>query len=52
MLQHNLEEKLLLMVEVSKVCGGGGGGRADMATAGGRDLGKVSEALKTLEGLI
>ena len=41
-----------IIKEVSKVCGGGGGGRADMATAGGRDLGKVSEALKTLEGLI
>jgi alanyl-tRNA synthetase len=34
------------------VCGGSGGGRPDMATAGGKDVGKVDEALdKFAEGL-
>ncbi len=31
--------------EVAKVCGGGGGGRADMAQAGGKEPGKVGEAI-------
>lgn len=30
---------------VAKVCGGGGGGRPDMAQAGGKDLAKLDEAL-------
>lgn len=32
---------------VAKVCGGGGGGRPDMAQAGGKDASKLDEALKT-----
>lgn len=32
--------------EMSKVVGGGGGGRADLAQGGGPDVGKISEALK------
>jgi len=31
--------------EVAKVAGGGGGGRPDMAQAGGKDPGKITEAL-------
>jgi alanyl-tRNA synthetase len=32
--------------EIAKVVGGGGGGRADMGEAGGRDFSKLDEALK------
>ncbi len=32
--------------EVAKICGGKGGGRPDIAMAGGRDLSKVDEAVK------
>ena len=32
--------------EASKVAGGGGGGRPDMAQAGGKDVAKIDEALK------
>lgn len=32
--------------EVAKVAGGGGGGRPDMAQAGGKDASKIQEALK------
>ncbi|MBO6158336.1 MAG: alanine--tRNA ligase [Firmicutes bacterium] len=32
--------------EAAKICGGGGGGRPNMAQAGGRDVSKVSEALE------
>lgn len=32
--------------EVCKIIGGGGGGRDDFATAGGRDVSKIDEALK------
>lgn len=32
---------------VAKVCGGGGGGRPDMAQAGGKDLAKLDEALSS-----
>jgi len=34
-----------LLREVAKIAGGGGGGRADFATAGGKDAGKVGEAM-------
>jgi alanyl-tRNA synthetase len=34
-----------LLREVAKIAGGGGGGRPDMAQAGGKDAGKVQEAL-------
>lgn len=33
-----------LVAEVAKVTGGGGGGRPHLATAGGRDIGKLDEA--------
>ncbi|HCF38844.1 MAG TPA: alanine--tRNA ligase, partial [Thermosipho africanus] len=38
--------------ELSKVLGGGGGGRPDFAQAGGKDFGKVQEAIKKLEEIL
>ncbi len=42
--------------EVARVAGGGGGGRPDMAQAGGKDVSKIDEALKSavsvIEGMI
>ncbi|HID50815.1 MAG TPA: alanine--tRNA ligase, partial [Anaerolineae bacterium] len=38
--------------EVAKMVGGGGGGRPDMAQAGGKDAGKLPEALATVPGLV
>jgi alanyl-tRNA synthetase len=32
---------------IAKICGGGGGGRPNLAQAGGRDASKLSEALET-----
>ncbi|MFY7751456.1 MAG: DHHA1 domain-containing protein, partial [Exiguobacterium acetylicum] len=34
-----------LIKEVATRCGGGGGGRPDMAQAGGKDASKLEEAL-------
>jgi alanyl-tRNA synthetase len=41
-----------LVREVAKITGGGGGGRADFAQAGGRDPGKLVEALAAVPSLI
>jgi alanyl-tRNA synthetase len=45
-----------LLREVAKIAGGGGGGRPDFATAGGKDAGKVAEAMeaaaKVLAGMV
>ncbi|MBI1756095.1 MAG: alanine--tRNA ligase [Fimbriimonas ginsengisoli] len=41
-----------LVGEVAKICGGGGGGRPDFATAGGRLPEKVDEALKAAAGVV
>ena len=38
-----------LIKEVASICGGGGGGRPDMAQAGGKDPGKLNEALAFVE---
>ena len=38
--------------EVAKVTGGNGGGRPDMAQAGGKDLSKVDEALAIVIELV
>ncbi|WDV44126.1 alanine--tRNA ligase [Clostridiaceae bacterium M8S5] len=38
--------------EVAKATGGGGGGRPDMATAGGKDPSKVKDALGLVENLV
>ena len=35
-----------IVKEVAKICGGGGGGRQDMAQAGGKDAAKLDEALQ------
>ncbi|MCL2934384.1 MAG: DHHA1 domain-containing protein, partial [Trichodesmium sp. MAG_R03] len=32
---------------IAKICGGGGGGRPNLAQAGGRDPSKLKEALKS-----
>lgn len=37
---------------VAKLCGGGGGGRPDMAQAGAKDVAKVDEALAAATGII
>ena len=38
-----------LIKEAARVTGGGGGGRPDMAQAGGRDRTKIAEALQTAQ---
>ncbi len=38
--------------EAAEVVGGGGGGRPDIAQAGGRDASKLAEALKTARAAI
>jgi alanyl-tRNA synthetase len=38
--------------QVAKVAGGGGGGKATMAQAGGKDASKVDEALKLVESIV
>jgi alanyl-tRNA synthetase len=37
---------------VASICGGGGGGRPDMAQAGGKDVGKIPEAFAEAERLV
>ena len=34
---------------IAKLCGGGGGGRPNLAQAGGKDASKLNDALKTAE---
>jgi alanyl-tRNA synthetase len=41
-----------LVREVAKIVGGGGGGRPNMAQAGGRDPQKIPEALAAVPGLV
>lgn len=41
-----------LIKEVAKLTGGGGGGRPQMAQAGGKDPGKLTEALAAVTGLV
>jgi alanyl-tRNA synthetase len=38
--------------EVSKIAGGGGGGRPDMAQAGGKDVSKINDALKSATKIV
>ena len=41
-----------IIKEAAKVAGGGGGGRPDMAQAGGKDVSKLSDALAKAEEII
>ena len=41
-----------LIREIAKVVGGGGGGRPTLAQAGGKDAGKLDEALASAAGLV
>ena len=41
-----------IVTQVAKVTGGGGGGKATMAQAGGKDLSKLCEALNLVESVI
>lgn len=41
-----------LVKEVASICGGGGGGRPDMAQAGGKDASKISTALQAVADLL
>src|SRR5699024_5114890 len=41
-----------LINRAAKICGGGGGGRPDMAQAGGKDPSKIKEALEITETYI
>ncbi len=41
-----------IIKKVARVTGGGGGGKASMAQAGGRDKGKLDEALRLVKSLI
>ena len=38
-----------IVKEVASICGGGGGGRPDMAQAGAKDAAKIDEALKNVD---
>ncbi|MGE5797447.1 MAG: DHHA1 domain-containing protein [Ignavibacteria bacterium] len=37
--------------ELAKIVGGGGGGRAHLASAGGKDVSKIPEAMMELENI-
>lgn len=41
-----------LIKQAASICGGGGGGRPDMAQAGGKDPAKIDEALKSAQDYI
>ncbi|MBR7082575.1 MAG: alanine--tRNA ligase, partial [Clostridia bacterium] len=41
-----------IVKEIASICGGGGGGRPDSATAGGKDISKVADALAAVGGII
>lgn len=41
-----------LVKELARITGGGGGGRPDFATAGGKDATKIAEALAAVEGVL
>lgn len=41
-----------MIKQIAAVCGGGGGGKADMAQAGGKDASKIDEAFALAETLI
>lgn len=38
--------------DVAKILGGGGGGKPHLATAGGKDISKISEAMQSVESIV
>jgi alanyl-tRNA synthetase len=41
-----------IVKQVAKVTGGGGGGKASMAQAGGRDIARIDEALNSVKNIV
>jgi len=41
-----------IIKEIASLCGGSGGGRKDMAEAGGKDITRIDEALKLAEDIV
>jgi len=41
-----------IVKEVASIVGGGGGGRPDMAEAGGKDVGRLDEALNKVPDIV
>ena len=41
-----------ILKEIAKLCGGGGGGRPDSATAGGSDVSKLEQALEEVNNIV
>jgi alanyl-tRNA synthetase len=41
-----------LIKELAAICGGGGGGKPELAQAGGKDPAKLGDALEAVEGLV
>ncbi len=42
----------MILKNISPICGGGGGGRPDNATSGGKDASKLSEALAAVKSIL
>ena len=40
------------MREVAAICGGRGGGRPDLAMAGGKDLSRVDDAINSVDDIL
>jgi alanyl-tRNA synthetase len=45
-------DAVVLVKEIASIIGGSGGGRPDMAQAGGKDISKIDSALSSIEGII
>jgi len=41
-----------IVKEIASICGGGGGGRPDSATAGGKDLSKIDSAVEAVKAIV
>ena len=41
-----------MIKEIASACGGGGGGKADMAQAGAKDASKINEAFEVAKTLL
>ncbi len=42
----------MILKNISPICGGGGGGRPDNATSGGKDASKLADALAAVKGIL